>query len=119
MSLADIADKIMIDRKTQVMAQTWGHLFPDDGAAIKGNIIMAYTVYCDVVAVQDNTPVDGSPWWYAALTDFMNDFLDKHNLDTGTVCRINIEARVIVHDDGLRSIKINATDFEVLVIGHG
>jgi len=57
-----LADKIMADRKTQIMAQTWGHLFPDDGTAIKGNIIMAYTV-------------DGSPWWYTALTDF----LDKHN----------------------------------------
>jgi hypothetical protein len=118
MSLADIADKIMTDRKTQVMAQTWGHLFPDDGAAIKGNIIMAYTVYRDIVAVQDNMSVCGSPWWYHALNEFMHEFLDKYNLDPGTVCRINTEARVIVHDDGLRSIKINATDFEVLVIGH-
>ena len=59
MSLADIANQVNVDRKTQIMSQTWGHLFPDDGAAIKGNIIMAYTVYRDIVAIQDNTPIPG------------------------------------------------------------
>ena len=119
MSLRDIADQIMADRKKFVMAQTWGHLFPDDGTAIKGNIIMAYTVYRDIVAVQDNMSVDGSPWWYSALQEFMGEFLDKHSLDPGTVCRIMAEARVIIHRDGQRNIKINATDFEIMVIGNG
>lgn len=119
MSLKDIADQVMADRKKFILSQTWGHLFPDDGAAIKGNVIMAYTVYGDIVAIQDNMPVDGSPWWYASLQEFMVEFLDEYNLDPGTVCRIQAEAGVVIHDDGQRSIKINATDFEILVIGNG
>lgn len=94
MGLNDIAHIIDGDAKKQVYAETWGHLFPD-GDEYKGKLKLCTGVYGENCILSEQIDIDGSPWWYSSLQDFVSDFLmDK---EEGRIYEVDILAKVVHH----------------------
>lgn len=55
-----------------VLADAFGHLAPEVGRTYEGWIVIARSVYNDgeVVIVNEDFGLDGSPWWMEHLQEF-------------------------------------------------
>lgn len=62
-----------------VMADTWGHLAPVKNRAYPGRLVFSFGVYDSgelnpVILVCDFGELDGGPWFYDAVHDFLQRF---------------------------------------------
>lgn len=77
-----------------VMHNTWGHLFPQNMTEpIKGKIRIAYGIYRDIIILDEQVEIDGSPWWYNTLQDFLRDF----DIEEGEVLELTINVHLHTH----------------------
>lgn len=70
-----------IENKRRVMKETWGHLAPHRNAVYRGRIVYVCGIYgsdhLNPTVIFENLTsrtcgqIDGSPWWYDALHDFL------------------------------------------------
>lgn len=81
--------------KSEVMHDTWGHLYPDN-VAYKGVIGVAVSLYPahggPVIISEVDLPVS-SPWWYNAVTDFVYESC-KDELE-GAVLEIDVKVEIV------------------------
>ncbi len=60
--------------RAAVMANTWGHLAPDQDKLYRGSILFAQGAYRDLVVIQCGFPgLPDSPWFYQHLQDFIDE----------------------------------------------
>lgn len=86
MAIADAFIEIDIQYKNAVMESTWGHLAPKSNKSYKGFVIFAIAVdglHC--LIDYDFKGLDGSPWLYDALQDFIG----KNAVKEGAVYRFD------------------------------
>lgn len=58
--------------KTEVMAQTWGHLAPNPRREYHGSILFAHGAYGDLVPLRaDFDGMPDSPWFFQDMMDFI------------------------------------------------
>lgn len=97
MSLASAFNPINEANYRMVQHQTWGHLFPANMVEpVKGRIRVAYGNYGDFIVLDDDVPIDSSPWWFDTLMAFVSDFA----MESGEVIELNVQVhmRTIIHD---------------------
>ena len=81
---------------------TFGHLFPKKGKLYGGTLYVGSGCYGDTIILKECIAIEGSPWWFASVTEFVDNFMDKR--DDG-VFRIDVVCQVI-EEKGLQSIEI-------------
>jgi len=81
--------------KSEVMHDTWGHLYPSK-VAYKGVIVVAVSLYPahggPVIISEVDLP-DGSPWWYNAVTDFVYEACKDEA--EGTVLELDVKVDIV------------------------
>jgi hypothetical protein len=92
------------DHYNKVQQSTWGHLFPSDGY-YEGSVTFTHTVYGNCVIIKEDIDIDGSPWWFDSITQFMNDLYDE--IEEGTVYVVDISVFVSTDEDQMADIHIN------------
>ena len=70
-----------------------------------GTIQIAETDYGDLVVIKDNSTVPSSPWWYASIHNYINEFLTKRD-KPGTIFELFIRSSIKKKKDGARIIFI-------------
>lgn len=84
MSLADAFSGHEALYRSQVMAQTWGHLAPEAGKRYSGTILFTQTEYGQLVPIRsDFKDLPDSPWFF----EHLNDFVANEATVPGAVCR--------------------------------
>lgn len=82
MSAQTIHDSFLpVERRYReaVLRETWGHLAPEKNKSYPGRIVFSFGVYdCGnlnpVVLVCDFGELDGGPWFYNALINFLDQY---------------------------------------------
>lgn len=102
---------IEAENKRRVMGETWGHLAPHRNAVYRGRIVYACGVYdsghlnptviFDKLTSRTCGDIDGSPWWYEALHDFLGEQQNEVGVVyewTGQFCNYQFtgERRVLI-----------------------
>ena len=74
--------------------QTFGHLFPDK-PHYEGVVRFAMTLYGSNIEIlhESETLPGGSPWWGAAITDFVDTYSDT--MKSGDVFQVNITVEIV------------------------
>jgi hypothetical protein len=86
MSLADAFAPYEAQYKAEVMANTWGHLYPEPRKKYPGFVIFAHSAYGDLVVIKsefDDLP--DSPWFFEDLRML----LMKYETESGKVYRFD------------------------------
>lgn len=79
---------------------TWGHLFPEDlQGSVTGYIRIAKSVYGDVVVVDQNIPIEPSPWFHESMMEFVDGVSER--MDDGEVWEIFTECWVDSHIESI------------------
>ena len=96
--------------ENEVKSNTWGHLFPKDGY-YEGSITVAQGVYGNVVILKEDIDIEGSPWWFQEI----NQFLDTVEMESGCIYKIDISVFVDESNDD-EQIIINQLRKRVIVL---
>jgi len=91
MGMAEVFAPIEAAKRAAIFADTWGHLFPKGPAT--GYIVVAHSIYRDVVILEEELNINGSPWWYETVHDFARERAKK--MKRGSVKRFDITARPV------------------------
>lgn len=82
---------IEVENKKAAMADTWGHLFPEDKLHV-GTIRVSDTPYDGRCVLHEEVDIPGSPWWYSALHDFVDELV---GIEPGGVYDVGITVEVV------------------------
>lgn len=79
MSLAHIGAQIEEDNRAVVLAQTFGHLAPQQDSVYSGYIVLAHSGYGDgsVIIEAEFGDLPDSPWFYDGMNEFILDHADE------------------------------------------
>lgn len=81
-TMAEAFAPIEAKYKTEVMANTWGHLYPKTRQAYEGSILFAHSEYGDLVPLRTDFPdLPDSPWFFSDMMDFIG----KSKTDAGRI----------------------------------
>ena len=94
MSMASVFQIIDDNNRRVIQHHTFGHLFPDGEKTFRGHLIVSETDYGDIVVIKDNSGVESSPWWFASMNKFVDEFLDKHG-KIGVIFKVHICCKVV------------------------
>jgi hypothetical protein len=82
--------------RAAVLEDTWGHLAPKKNVTYRGHLIIAFPEYesghLNPVIIQDNVGLEGSPWWYQAVHEFLRDAFPNGG-ESGDVIRMEVTFR--------------------------
>jgi len=87
--------------KSVVMHDTWGHLFPK-GDYYEGTVRIAYSIYGNIVILDEKIDIEGSAWWHDALTEFADNMV--HDMKSGDVCEFKISVNITDHIEDVNDI---------------
>lgn len=114
MSLADAFAPAEAHYRSQVMADTWGHLAPRRNVIYRGHVIWALgcfgsdnlnpTVLDFEMESRTGLELNSSPWFY----DCVIDFLQKHSKEEGAVFRFDGSFRNYVFTGKITRLKLVA-----------
>jgi len=91
MTLANAFEPIEQINKNIVMSNTWGHLFPQK-KYYEGHITIARGVYSEIIILEEDIDIEGSPWWYEATYDFINEL--TWDVEAGEIFKIDIAVSI-------------------------
>lgn len=111
MSFDQVFESIAQKNTEVVINNTWGHLFPDK-FWYEGSIVIAMSLYDGLVILNEDINIDGSPWWYNAIHDFIE--TNFHDLDNDNICEIKIVVNILNEKDNTLKIVINEIDREYI-----
>jgi len=58
---------------------------------------IAYSIYGDIVILDEDIDIEGSPWWHNAITEFAGVMVDGMN--NGDVREFQITVNIVDHKD--------------------
>lgn len=78
-TIRDLFAPVEAHYREAVLRETWGHLAPEKGRAYPGRLVFAFGVYESgdlnpTVIACDFGGLDGGPWIYEAIRDFLDQF---------------------------------------------
>ena len=68
-SMDILGAQINAHNRNLVFHDTWGHLFPK-GDYYEGTIRVLQSLYRDIIVLDEQIDISGSPWWHQAINDF-------------------------------------------------
>jgi len=74
--------------------QTWGHLFPTE-KQYTGTVRISFSIYGDIVVLDEQIGISGSPWWFHAINDFA--WEASKEMEGGDACEFNITVDIVTH----------------------
>ncbi len=95
MSLAEAFAPAEAHFKSKVMHATWGHLFPS-GFYYEGTIRVANSCYGGTAILSEKIEIEGSPWWYDAIHDFI---FKLDDIEVGEVHAVDIAVKIVALED--------------------
>jgi len=98
MTLKDEFVRFDAHYKKIAIHDTWSHLFPK-GDYYQGTVRIAYSIYGNMVILDEKIDIEDSPWWHTAITEFGDKMTD--DMKCGEVCEFEITVNITSHgDDG-------------------
>lgn len=92
-----------------------GHLFPSDlKEPVYGTIRITKTIYNELVIIDDNIAISGSPWYFRSCNNFIDKWNNTYQPKSGEIWDIFVEVAVKLHIENIPYLDLYCVDGKIV-----